>query len=411
MRLGELLVKDGVITVDQLDAALRAKVLYGGRLGSNLVETDALDLDQLANALGKLHAVPIASEADIAAADTRFHMVIPRDVAARYLAIPLGMAKIGRRLTIACCDPRDDDAIAALAFLVKMPVVPHVAPEIRLRAALENKYGVARPSRYVRMLDPMQIGGPVRAPRPEFGEEGMPSIGMPPTAPVAPPAPLTIELPPPTPGRSPVAHDLLPPVAAPPQPEPPVAVPGPRSNAGTLIGIVARQATPRPRAALGADACLALLATAADRDEIGALLVDHLRQGFGAAIVLLAKHELALGWKGFAPGLDGAEIEALALPLSMDSLFRTAWLNGEIFHGSPPVKVLHIHFWKAIKAAPPTDVVVAPVAMKGRIVNLVYAHADGGKRIDDALVSDLERVAAGVAEAYARLIHSGKTPR
>ena len=37
-KLGELLVASGLLTADQVEQALRAQVLWGGRLGTNLIE-------------------------------------------------------------------------------------------------------------------------------------------------------------------------------------------------------------------------------------------------------------------------------------------------------------------------------------------------------------------------------------
>lgn len=379
MRLGEKLVHDGVITVEQLEAALRAKVLYGGRLGSNLVEADVLSLDQLSDALGAFFGVPIATDADLAAADMALLKLIPRDLAAKHLAIPLGRAQVGRRLIVALADPRDADAIRDLEAVARMSIVPHVAPEIRIRAALETRYGIARPSRYVRMLDPRALDEPVRAPRGLPPGEGMPTIALP--ARVAPP---DIDLPPVMLGRTPDAD-------------------------GLGLG-VADVPPPRPRVILDADACLARLATAGHRNQVGDLLVDHLRGVFAVGIVLVVKHELAMGWKGFAPDVDDKVIEAIALPLTLDSAFRTAAEGGVVVHGAPPASGarVHLHFWRALSALPPAELVVVPILMKGRAVNLIYAHADGGGAIDGGRVRDLERLAAGVTEAYTRLIQAGK---
>jgi len=52
-RLGELLVAAGLLTPEQVEQALRAQVLWGGRLGTNLVELHYLELDPLSAMLGR----------------------------------------------------------------------------------------------------------------------------------------------------------------------------------------------------------------------------------------------------------------------------------------------------------------------------------------------------------------------
>ncbi|MEO7730494.1 MAG: hypothetical protein ABIY55_05940, partial [Kofleriaceae bacterium] len=59
-RLGELLVAAGLLTVEQVEQAVRAQVMWGGRLGTNLVELGYIDLDKLATALSRQHGIPAA---------------------------------------------------------------------------------------------------------------------------------------------------------------------------------------------------------------------------------------------------------------------------------------------------------------------------------------------------------------
>ena len=54
MKLGTLLLRNAAISLTQLEAALRAQVIYGGRLGTNLVELGFVDLDALSMHLGEL---------------------------------------------------------------------------------------------------------------------------------------------------------------------------------------------------------------------------------------------------------------------------------------------------------------------------------------------------------------------
>src|SRR3954466_10320622 len=61
MRLGELLVKDGLVSAAAVDEALESQVVHGGRLGTNLVELGLLEEKELARCLGKLHGLPFAS--------------------------------------------------------------------------------------------------------------------------------------------------------------------------------------------------------------------------------------------------------------------------------------------------------------------------------------------------------------
>ena len=69
MRLGELLVQAGLLSRQQIEQALRGQVMWGGRLGTNLVELQLLDLDTLSRVLARQHALPAAFAVHFEAAD------------------------------------------------------------------------------------------------------------------------------------------------------------------------------------------------------------------------------------------------------------------------------------------------------------------------------------------------------
>ena len=106
-------------------------------------------------------------------------------------------------------------------------------------------------------------------------------------------------------------------------------------------------------------------------------------------------------------------IEAVALPLGQPSMLQAAHASGTLFRGAPAADgaMLNGLLWKLLKTAPPAEVVVAPVAINGRTINLVYAHPAGGGRFSDQAVAELASVCAAAAAAFARLIQAAKAPR
>src|SRR5215831_13503212 len=88
-RLGELLVAAGLLTPEQVEQALRAQVLWGGRLGTNLVELHYLELDPLAKALGRQHQMPAALARHFEKADRDLQAMLSADFAERFSCIPL----------------------------------------------------------------------------------------------------------------------------------------------------------------------------------------------------------------------------------------------------------------------------------------------------------------------------------
>src|SRR5580765_2406076 len=88
-RLGELLVAAGLLAVEQVEQALRAQVMWGGRLGTNLVELHYLELDPLSVALGRQHQLPAALARHFEKADPQLQRLLSADFAERFSCVPL----------------------------------------------------------------------------------------------------------------------------------------------------------------------------------------------------------------------------------------------------------------------------------------------------------------------------------
>src|SRR5262249_60797311 len=90
VKLGTLLLRNAAIGLSQLEAALRTQVLYGGRLGTNLVELGYIDLELLSAYLAELSGLPIATPTLLDQADPGLIEQLGADDAHRLRAIPLG---------------------------------------------------------------------------------------------------------------------------------------------------------------------------------------------------------------------------------------------------------------------------------------------------------------------------------
>ena len=146
-RLGELLVARGACTAEQVAEALENQVIYGGRIGTNLVELGAVDEEALAQALGVQQGCP-ALWGDIGA-DPRALALVKADLAERLGLVPLRLE--GRRLAVLAADPRDLSRIDELAFATGKDLRVVVVAESRLDELLRRHYGLHRPERGVQV--------------------------------------------------------------------------------------------------------------------------------------------------------------------------------------------------------------------------------------------------------------------
>jgi Type II secretion system (T2SS), protein E, N-terminal domain len=140
IRLGDLLVDGGIITREQLSAALRHQVNHGGRLGTNLVELGIVDERALAAALAKQLSIPSVTQAQLDQVSIDLLRLVPGPVAARLGVVPIRFDS--GRLWLAMTDPTDRDAVDEIARLSKKPVRPLVAPQRAIQVALQKHYRV-----------------------------------------------------------------------------------------------------------------------------------------------------------------------------------------------------------------------------------------------------------------------------
>ncbi|MGB6361645.1 MAG: type II secretion system protein GspE, partial [Thermoanaerobaculia bacterium] len=101
-RIGELLVKAGKITQEQLQDALTAQQKEGGRLGTHLVKLGFIEDEELVEFLSQRYGVPAINLNEVEV-DEGIIKIIPPDVARKYTIIPV--SKAGAKLTIAMVDP------------------------------------------------------------------------------------------------------------------------------------------------------------------------------------------------------------------------------------------------------------------------------------------------------------------
>jgi hypothetical protein len=409
MRLGEYLVHAGAITADDLDAALRQQVVYGGRLGTNLIELGAAEPDTIAHALARLLHVPASLERHFQTCDPAARERIPRDLAARYGAFPIAFADThaGRRLVVCMRNPRDQPGVDALTAAAGVHVLACVAPELELFYWLEQGYGIQRPQRYRQARpgreQPLPRGDSDRMPavsqvqRVEDFEVDVDLDGL--DDELAMPDSLQlVEL-----DHGDVERDFS-----------QYSVPQGRERESLLdIAEAARRsatpATDGPE--LDFDAAVHAIQVAANRADVGDAVVGFLRARFGAGLMVIAKQGVAMGHRGCGGAFDDATVESILIPLTAPSMFRVAFEAGKTCRGAPPSggKAIQDRFFKLFPLpAPPTEVVVTPVSIRNRVVSLIYAHAPNGAALDEGAVQELEAVAATVSDSYLRLIRDAK---
>jgi len=113
-RLGELLVRENLISVQQLRKAQEEQQKNGTRIGTALIKTGAIEESKLTDFLSKQYGVPAINLKDFDI-DAEIIKLVPKEVAEKHLVIPVNRA--GPSLIVAMCDPSNIYAVDDLKFL------------------------------------------------------------------------------------------------------------------------------------------------------------------------------------------------------------------------------------------------------------------------------------------------------
>ncbi len=140
VRLGEILVKESLITQDQLQKALEFQRANGGKLGSCLTKMGFITDDDITGVLSRQYGVP-SINLKYYEIDPNVIRLIPQDTALRYQVVPL--SRVGSVLTIAMTDPTNVFAMDDVKFMTGFNVEPVVASEAAITDAISRCYGGA----------------------------------------------------------------------------------------------------------------------------------------------------------------------------------------------------------------------------------------------------------------------------
>src|SRR5215475_13204213 len=141
-RLGDLLVKEKIITPEQLQQATKVQKETNCRLGSALVKLNLLSDEDVTNFLSRQYGVP-AINLSYFEIDASVVKLIPFETAKRYQILPL--SRVGASLTIAMVDPTNVFAMDDIKFMTGFNIEPVVASESSIVEGIDKAYGTTTP--------------------------------------------------------------------------------------------------------------------------------------------------------------------------------------------------------------------------------------------------------------------------
>lgn len=136
-RLGDILIKEGLITREQLLQALAEQRATKHRLGYVLVKLGLVSELEITKLLARQYRMP-AVDLTRFEVDPKLLKLIPADLATKHIVLPL--KREGRTLTVAMADPTDHGLLEDLKFITRYDLFPVIAGEYTLRSLIERHY-------------------------------------------------------------------------------------------------------------------------------------------------------------------------------------------------------------------------------------------------------------------------------
>jgi len=380
IKLGELLVSSGLISNAELEEALKTQVIFGSRLGTNLIEMGRIEENDLAKALSTKLGVPYVHPDELMNVPTEVIQLIPKGLAQRYKVIPLNADK--NRLTLVMADPSDLPALDEISFITGFLVKPVVAPEIRLAVALEKYYNIKREQRYIALAseNSRHREKKVAEPSTSKAEEAPPNDNF------FAPGPEHLDF-----ADSPEYFGA---------PDETEMLQQLQTNEEAPIAEAIQQ--------YSVDSLSQGLADARNRDEIAEQLVSFLGKQFDQCALFLIRDETAFGWQASAGSLPVKNFGNLQIPLDAPSILKLVTDSKSCYRGPVPETPSNTIIARSLGKPLPGLAHLVPLIMMGRVVCVLYIAEDEIGNSEQEIMPELQKLISKAAMAFEILILRNK---
>ncbi len=434
--IGQHLVDQGLLRLDHLAKALSSQAVLGGRVGTCLLEMDAVTEDQLLKALAAQTGAASVSAEDLRQVPADVVALVPSKLAEKLKVLPFRLS-LGK-LDVAMVDVFDLAAQDEIAFLTGKRITVHVSTEARLWEALDRYYKIECPSRFSHLLDRLNRArylwtgtgpdSPAKTPVAP-GRESRASMSgvfnLPPQEQlIRKPAQRQTSAPPSIPSAA-TARPIIPltTAGAPAAAAQPVRKAVPRKPPPTTITLSAAErmalqgrknisippvvpaavpaAIPAPVEAkvTSFEEFADQLTLMADRDEVGRALLSFLGERFDRVALLMVRMGEIHGWMGNGPDFDESRLASFLIDFSQPSVFLNIKLGAPYYLGPMAPMAAHKEFLESWGGKQPRECLVLPVKIKKRIVTFLYIDSLGGS-ISGIDMEEMQKVTATVAGAF-----------
>lgn len=343
----DMLLNAGFINREQFEEALNNRVLYGGKIGTSLIELGFISEEDLARFLSDKLSVPYVHPEQLLNIPPETINLLPRDMALKYGVIPLSLEK--KRLSLVMADPADLTAIDEISFITGYSIRPLITPEVRLVQALGIYYQTTVDTRFqkvIERIDAEQI-------------------------------------------------DLI---------EPLEDESSPQNRYEAILDDIEiiPDAGWSDRIRLFAPSELSKgLARADSREEIADLMIAYMAGRFERSAIFIIRNDTATGWKGVFNQEPIMEITDISIPLREPSVLKTVVDGAGLYLGPLADTPMNRSLLDGMGGGRPKTVLLAPLIISGRIVNILYADSETDMA---GMVPEVQKLLSKAALAFEALI-------
>lgn len=307
-QIGEALIDGGLLSRPQLAHALRLQLIFGGHLGTCLVELGYVSETALARTLSEVLEMKCARAELLNDIPADILKMVPREEVRRRRVVPFGTRR--NSLHVAVTKP---NMAVGLSAATGCKIVPYLAPEIYILRAMERYYGIPRRKRYLKVEYASLAAPSVRA---AFGLRSGNGRS----------------------GRT-----------------------GEKSPAGSADAAALQRTGEHSRK----------MADVKDHGELGEVILDFLSERMKRCILFeVDKDSVGIAnWRGVR--IRKEKVEKLALPLEPDSIFALA-LDDTCFHGRLPREIDCSKFYGQLGIGVPREVLVLPIYGENQLEAVLY---------------------------------------
>jgi len=406
-KLGEMLVKAGKISENQLEEALKNHVIFGGRIGTNLIELGHISEDDLAHFLSEQLGVPCADHDQVADIPQEVIDIITADIAGKYGVIPLSVEN--KKLNLLMADPSDLPAIDELSFITGFRIKPVIMPEVRLILALEKFYKIQRDPRYIPIIQQYErakyqkeeeqktVQNESEAPENNISTEEDEYLSLPPDD---------------------LSGDLTPPEES---LELGAIEPEEKFEKQTEEVVEEEETTEEKaeeteeedssssKSGFTLEDMSMELTNAHTKDEIADIVMVYAGQEFAKAALFFIKKEEIIGWKAVSSDDSPCNIRNFRMPLGEPSVLKEVSSSNGHYLGPVADTPVNSGLIDKLGGKWPSAVLLLPIMMMGKLVSILYLEGDR-EQLEKKL-PDMQRLTYKTAMAFDILILKNKIMR